>query len=1053
MLGPLAEHVVALCQTRQDQLQWVEALNQQSRLVRTSNFTPHKSSLTSPPVPPAHVSVWPNNTGAIVPHSLSQPSVCMSCELPYYPTGECGASVKVSSFDGNGYCDLQRTSCHCTTPAVGCSLFSMSSHVFPTLPVLPSGSFYVSRPYAILTKYITNMYRRKIITKKLLRQLAGDREDENVLHAVQLRRHKTECTIRTGNESGNESDTESKNPKTKHLGCPEERCDRSSSSDDGGYWLEDPEDAVGALSPIPKKKQYPIISSTAYSNLHKWRCQPSIADKRFISSLSTSGESGVSTDGSNPYGYVRYYNPDNSSATSLKVESLPYEQSTKHFTYTKPCSVQQDDFINYNREVKSSGDEFYCCLLNKNLPALSPLPVNKGSNSQEVSSTQISEDSKNKVMDVTQGQTKQGSLIVTPTYKFFEVYPGRTDSDSDEAYDTPMKTIHSSTLNIPAAPIILPSYLPSESEYESTVSSPNICDRTIYEGSVSSDDVLGLDGVLAESRDQKNIFPFKTKPDVAYYVSSCSGDETGEDTIDYYESHRKQVPMTIPLSRSEPNLCRKMSSTKHHTGTPKFSSHYVQLVHSVENPAKVCNCESHSHRSSDSGLADVIHHLECCPLRSETPGLGRGSSISRCSHSSQFSTVKSSRSTSSCQGHPFASNCSADADSLLLTPTTTPHTSAPVSYTEDSLSSLIDSVTLHHSTSAHELSCTSCLEPPREESVFRSGLYAHWWMKASVCPKALVMDKSKKDYLRFRVDKKPEVPPKPKFLKPSYHIRRGGTKGAVTKPTARSTSTQTSFTQPYQPVKLQVIPHVSLSCLNNNSLSSNRSGQSHGDESVRPKLRKSPTHLSPQTSITMSRDRSFESQASQISQVTVIPRLSSARGETSTDSQPDHIALPVKTNISTLKIESKLSQESSGNSCTELSSLHSFSESCDRDGNPPHLRDSSEGLDVDFHRRASSHSLHVDVAPSDAFKSTLYCQLQPFPCISTQKSNSGFLKTCNASPALGVFVSAGDEGYDKPSLPPKPLHLQLWPIKRSRSLPKLPLSSITVHTQSKDFTS
>ncbi|XP_042229571.1 rho guanine nucleotide exchange factor 7-like isoform X2 [Homarus americanus] len=54
--GPVAERIVALCQTRQDQQQWVEALSQQSRMARTSNFTSHKSSLTSPPVPPAHSS-------------------------------------------------------------------------------------------------------------------------------------------------------------------------------------------------------------------------------------------------------------------------------------------------------------------------------------------------------------------------------------------------------------------------------------------------------------------------------------------------------------------------------------------------------------------------------------------------------------------------------------------------------------------------------------------------------------------------------------------------------------------------------------------------------------------------------------------------------------------------------------------------------------------------------------------------------------------------------------------------------------------------------------
>ncbi|XP_045617995.2 LOW QUALITY PROTEIN: uncharacterized protein [Procambarus clarkii] len=1013
--------------------------------------------------------------------------MCMSCGLPYCPVGECAGSVKVSGFDGDGHCHLQCASCQ--TPSVRSSSSSMSCPVCPTLSVLSSATFYVSRPYAILTKYITNMYRRKIITRKLLRQLAGDREDENELNVVQLRRHKTECVIKTGDDSSNDSDVESKNTKTKKLSYSEERSETSNSSSDGGYWVgEEPEDGISALSPIPKKKQYPNISCTASSNLHKWRYQQSLTDKRFNSSIYSSGESGVSTDGSNPYGYVRYYNPENSSVPSLKMESLHYERSTKRYTYTKPYGVERENFINDNREQKSSScDEFFYYIPKNKWPTVSSIPVDGSHSGPNISVAQISVGPQNKEIDVTKGFTKQDSMVMRPTYKFFKEKPGRVRRDSecyamdtntnpvmcsefsssrslptinsnlvlqDKFNDSQHKTIHSSTLNIPAAPIILPSLLPSDSDNELTESSPNICDRTIYEASTSSDDAMGLEGVLVDSRHQKKVFPFTTKPNVAYYVSSCSGDETGEDKIDYYESHRKQVPMMLPLSRSEPNLWRRIPTTRHHTEIPKFSSHYVQLVHSVENPTKVCNCESHSHRSSDSGLADVIHHLECCPLRSETPGLGRGSSISHCSHSSQFSTVKTSQGTSSCQVRPFTPDCSSDTDILFLTPTTTPYTSTSVSYAEDSLSSLIDSVTLHHSTSANELSCTSCLEPTREESVFRSGLYAHWWMKASVCPKTLALDKSKKDYLRFRVDKKPEVPPKPKFLKPSYHIRRGGTKGSITKPTARSASTQTNFTQADQSVKLQVIPQVS-SCLKHNSLSSTRSGQSEGDQSVRPKLRKSSTHLSPQTSVTMSRDRSFESQASQISQVTVIPRPSSAREDISTESQGDQLTLPVKANLSTLKIQSKLSQESSGtsgNSCTELSSLHSFSESCERDGNPPHLRDSSEGLDVDFHRRASSHSLHVDVAPTDAFKSTLYWQLQPFPCISSQKSNSGILKTSNESSALGISGSA-DEEHHKPVLPPKPPHLQSWPIKRSKSLPRLPLSSISIHNQSKDFAS
>ncbi|XP_045618829.2 rho guanine nucleotide exchange factor 7 isoform X1 [Procambarus clarkii] len=73
--GPMVEHIVAVCQTRQDQLQWVEALSQHSRMARSSNFTPHKSSLTSPPVPPAHSS-------SLMPRQSSITSVTSNVDSP-----------------------------------------------------------------------------------------------------------------------------------------------------------------------------------------------------------------------------------------------------------------------------------------------------------------------------------------------------------------------------------------------------------------------------------------------------------------------------------------------------------------------------------------------------------------------------------------------------------------------------------------------------------------------------------------------------------------------------------------------------------------------------------------------------------------------------------------------------------------------------------------------------------------------------------------------------------------------------------------------------------
>lgn len=75
VVGPLAEPIIAVCQTKDDQQQWVGALSQQSRLTRASNFTSHKPPPTSPPVPPAHQS-------SVVPRQGSISSMSSSIDFP-----------------------------------------------------------------------------------------------------------------------------------------------------------------------------------------------------------------------------------------------------------------------------------------------------------------------------------------------------------------------------------------------------------------------------------------------------------------------------------------------------------------------------------------------------------------------------------------------------------------------------------------------------------------------------------------------------------------------------------------------------------------------------------------------------------------------------------------------------------------------------------------------------------------------------------------------------------------------------------------------------------
>lgn len=964
---------MAVCQTRQEQQQWVEALTQQCRLARSSSFTPHKPPLTSPPVLPAHVSVWPNPS--IQPCSAS--SVCMSCSLPC---------------DGGGV----------HKPSSSCS--SVSSPVSPSLS--PSPRPYLSLPYVVLTKYFASLYRKKVITKRLLRQLAGDHEDLEAARLVKLRRHRTECSIHTGGEFSSDSDT----PKQRCSGSqPSSELDSSDSSD--GYWagggpsVQGPSKAFEVFSPMPSRKQYHLPAPGQASSLHKWRYQAS----PLPGSLSTSGDSSSSSEGSNPYGYIRYFSPD-APGSPIQEEETP----VRRFTYTQPTLEPP---IIPQGEKSSSFDDF--CHIPKDPWGASNLT--EWGHQQEEQLKDITEEHQIECLKPSKGVVTRHIPRVTgpsdpctnlPSLTLSlsqpTLSPQHSVEDGPPQVPPRAKTVHSSTLTIPAAPMMLASLRPSQqvSLCESSEGSANVCNRTIYEPSSSSGDAAdpGKSSWGAEEP-EKPLFPFKTKPDIAYYVSSCSGDETGEDGADYYESHRKPEPLVMALSRSEPNLCLPVSDCSDvQNRSQKYSSHYVQLVFPLESPgSKVCNCEAHSHRSSDSGLADVAHHLDRCPLRHDTPGLGRGSGASHCSHSSQLSSSKFLQGTSWYPARAFT------PDSLLPTPVTSPNTSAPVSYAEDSLTSLLDSVSLNQTSSEQESG--------PEEGVYRSGLYAHWWMKASVCPRLLALDRCRKDYLRFKGDKKPDLPPKPKFLKPSYHIRRGGSKGNVVKPVACCAATQT--------------------CL----------PRSQTDHCVHPRLKKLSSHLTPQPSVVMTRDRSFESQASQVSQVTVIPRA-----QQESESHTDRGSRP---GLVTLQVLGKASQESSG---TELSSLHSFSESCEGAGQQPHLRDSCEGLDVNFQRRASSHSLHTTATSSSAssvhYKSTLYWQLpatqggsvQPWPVASQRQdaADKGLGVVRTLAPMEGLHI------LGRPALPPKPAHLQSWPIQRSRSLPRLPApASISVHTQSK----
>ena len=986
--------------------------------------------------------------------------MCMTCGLRYLINNSL-VGIK-EDCQGKNVEDVSERGCEYEEEEVGrhkwCTCRIPNVSPVTELTLLPQRilgqageKLYMGRPYAVLTKFFSNMYRRRVINKKLLRYLSGDKHDEAQAQTVTLRRHRTECSIRTGYSSSEDSGEETYNVKDKKR-ASSVSSETSESSTEGGVWVHSKLECADAAAPISKMKNLAAVREM--NNLQKWRYH----GKELRASASSS-ESGVSTDGSNPYGYVRYYNPEDSNLGLFKSDEVfPYPEIPVSITSKFHCHDSTDS----KKACKSasSNDSFYSVSHEVPLDTsqgayvewnLSPCDHSSNLNAEGNRWVEVKRSCSCNIKDRTSGNFETfckcpNELGDISNSKSFPILSSNETYKFTENTNREGKTVHSSILTIPANPIVLPSILPSAGSGDFSDSTTNICNKTIYEASTSSDEIANIEKACSEIDHLKKAkFPFKTKPDVAYYVSSCSGDEMGNDGGDYYESQRKQTPGPMTVSHSEPNLYLAAPSVNREIEKVKYSSHFVQLVCDVEYPGKVCHCESFSHRSSDSGLADIVHHLEFCPLRSETPGVGRGSCLSHCSHSSQISGAKLSRCESSCQVRPFSPDSSGDTDSLFPTPLTTPCASNPVSYTTDSITSLYEPGALRFSPSSQNpLLSTSFSGNNREDNVFRSGLYAHWWMKASVCPKLLALDRLKKDYLRFRADKKPEVPPKPKFLKPSYHIKRGGVSGAVVKPSSRSASTQTGFPQG-QNVRARTSPRNSPQSTRNTKVL--QVNEPQVSPVVKPKKHTAPSHLSIRCSPAIPRDPSFESQSSQVSQITVIPQLHHQNLEMAPEFQ-EQLRVPNRQCLSALRAQLKGSQESSStsnNSCYELSSLHSFNECCSRDGNPPHLRDSSEGLDVDFQRRASSHSLCTGVGESSTFTSSVYCKLQPFESVSV---HSGLL-TSDRVASSEVSGTEHRTGKHKPSLPPKPKNLTSWPIQRSKSLPKLPLSSLSTHSKSK----
>lgn len=791
---------------------------------------------------------------------------------------------------------------------------------------------FVSRPYAILTKYFGHFYRKNVITKTLLRSLIGIIEDREAASKVMLRTHRSECSLDIRYSANSDTDTRSLENINHSLQV---------------YTLTrrkrviNKEEEMGILSPLPSRKEYNLKKS----NLQKWKFQNLDTDRSNFESQSCLKESSFS------------------SVSEFNIQNNVFIPSDTSEFFIAPITSQDFDFDDEKE---------------KNRETLRKMSNFKHSNNQNGNHCLFSEINSKNLKTLENCHTGHFTCKSLPTLK-----PNREITSTNN--------VLSSSFSIPAPAIVISDYISCISkETDSTSSTYNVCNKTIYES--SSEETINQEREMLLSR--RKVFPFKSKKLLTCYFSSCSGDE--EFSLnDYYEIPRKQTYHFSPRSKSEPDI--RYSSFLNLTEgkkMPNYQSHFVQIVADLrETQDNACKCKTHSFRSSDSGLADVINHNECCMHRFETPVVfNRASPSRRLSRRSHSPSLRSGRYRSSLVRH-VTPEANSECDSLLpasITPTPccTPCTSAPPSCVIDSSVSILEAAAL-----------ASPYSNVNTESTYKSGLYAHWWMKASVCPKMLVSSVNSDNSVFSSQNK--ILSPKVCHMKPSWHRLSRGSR--------------------YRSCR-QVYPYISLPQDNSNEESTEPSTS----ENFVAKEKSGMTHLGPQESL-LCRDPSFESQGSQLSQVTIIRKIND---HNSSSFGSEQIIQRSETQNTSELLTPQLSVTTiDSGGYTDISSMHSFNESEEGAGEMSFLRDFNDDQPLNFNRQGSSHS---DICPSSSlsptYRSTLNLSFNPVFRISNVDDE---IKTSDA------LDNSSDDGMAKLNPYREIVRTECTlPFHRSKSLPQ-----------------
>lgn len=640
-------------------------------------------------------------------------------------------------------------------------------------------------PYALMSRRIKRMYREKVITRSLLRALSGDRYDLASAAGVAMRRPKKQkaCTAEDSSDelhiviAGCDNEVNMGNAKDAELDtCVILHTNRLTYIQEKSK-LDTlcPENTLLPFKrkfiqpemrlPIPTRK-FPQLEAernrqdNGISNLHKWNCSP-YSEREFSRFLDANHNSCSSSSRSNPYGFIHYISSDNTDGAESPLN--------KRHTYTKDASVEDVNEHKHLADMKQLS-------LDPRMEQYAPPSVFVTLPTTELNSSEneLVESSCEKKLNSKNSSTKlehfSGSIVLVKN----------VSSSSPE--EIPCCSISHDNIG-------MEDLCQSSQDDCTTCSPPNICNKTIY-GTTSSEEIVADLSPLTDVKQKlKSLSFLKSPPNLKFYFSSCSADDPEEDQSDFYASCREfYSPFVSSLSRSEPNIY--YSAVPSAMVVPQFTSHYVQVVCSLAPyllEEQRCRCETFSLRSSDSGMVDMHdgRHLDDCPFkgdvmisgsRTEKANYRFGSNTHHSNYSQRFTEMQCDNLLKSNFAHSVL-----NSDELIqknyeicnFVPAVVSSTNFnlcndkivsfdPVLNEEapngnhnnvllvakpNKTKCIIDSVeqTCNGpiSGSNHHNHYDLCEVENSDEPLYRSVLYAHWWMKAIIASENIKCDKKK----------------------------------------------------------------------------------------------------------------------------------------------------------------------------------------------------------------------------------------------------------------------------------------------------------------------